>query len=326
MSDAAPKVNAFTAPSPKKSEDNKLDQLKKYKIIIPLLFVVSVVIGVGGYFYYRNATLQSLQQQEDTFASIPSGLEISPTSGNWNIPQKFKVKNSGSSQKTVSWFLDCWDEKVCQDTVGQNVLQPGESFEQGLGYICSKWQLDLTTQPVNPAWNSPDNIPDNFPWEWGGVAEKKNDCSQTPTPTVTASPTATPSQSPSPSSTRSPSPTPTRSASPTATASPSPSTSPPIGGPSLTPTPSPTTPPPTSTPQPSSTSTPGPSNSPSEVANASTTPGSTTPGSTNPPTQVANAEQLPKAGVEDYASYVIAGGFFSVVLSVLLSKLKKKLY
>jgi hypothetical protein len=314
MSETVPKVNAFTAPSPKKNEENKIDQFKKYKIVIPLLFVVSVILGVGGYFYYRNATLQSLQQQEDTFASIPSGLEISPTSGNWNIPQKLKVKNIGSNQKTVTWFLDCWDEKICQDTVGQNILQPGESFEQGLGYICSKWQLDLTTQSVNPTWNSPNDIPDNFQWEWGGVAEKKNDCTQT-SPTPSVSPTATPSQSPSSTPSRSPSPTPTRSASPTASPTPSssPSTSPPIGGPSESPT---STPSPTA----SATSSPEPS--------STSTPGTTTQGSTNPPTQVANAgaEELPKAGVEDYASYIIAVGFFSVVVSLLFLKLKKKLY
>jgi hypothetical protein len=325
MSDSTPKVNAFSAPTSKNTE-NKIDQLKKYKIIIPILFVVSLVIGLGGYFYYRSTALQSLQQQEDTFASIPSGLEISPTSGNWNVPLKLRVTNKSTSTKTVSWFLDCWDEKVCQDSVGKNVLQPNESFEQGLGEICSKWQLDLTTQSVTPAWNSPDDIPDNYQWEWGGVAEKKAYCNQSPSPsaTATASPTVSPSGSPRTSKSPSPSPTHTSSPSATVTASPTASASTTASA-SSTASPSPSvtasassTSNPTSTP----TSTPAPSSSPSEVANATTN----QPSSTNPPTQVASVEQLPKAGIDDTRNLVLGLALFSVIAGLLFSKLKKRLY
>ncbi len=331
MSDSAQNLNAFSA---KNNFDNsQKKKLSKSKIILPLILIGSLLLGLGGYLAYRSNVLQGLRTSENTFASFPSGLEVEPTSGNWNKPEKFRIKNVGSNQVTVSWFLDCWDTKVCSDSVGNSVLSPGQSFEQGLGYICSKWQLDITTKPVNPPWQSPNDIPDNFQWEWGGVSEKSNTCTQTPVPTAnpTGTPVATPVITPngSPSGTPKSSGTPKPTATPTGT--PVPSGSPPIGGPSSTPTSVPTatptgTPVPTASPTPGPTEpgstptpTPGPTNPPTEVANATSTP------QPEQPTAVANAEQLPKAGIESYTNYLIFLAILALVTGVGVLR-KKKTY
>lgn len=91
-----------------------------------------------------------------------SGISIFPTSGNWNYPGSFVVKNDGAAVE-VRWFLDCWDHSVCSDSSGEETLQSGQLFTKGLGNICSKWQLDLWWQDGS----------------WGGIAEKEN-CEEPP--------------------------------------------------------------------------------------------------------------------------------------------------
>lgn len=94
-------------------------------------------------------------------------LNIVPKSGNWNYPDKFVITNTQKYPITLKWFIECFDTNYCKNTEGTVALGASGSstsrVELGAGKICAKWQLDLD-------WTG-DGIDD-----WGGVAEKENEC------------------------------------------------------------------------------------------------------------------------------------------------------
>ena len=49
--------------------DEKAEKIQKYKVILPFVFAMAVLIGIGGYLSYRNITTQNLQEQEETQAA-----------------------------------------------------------------------------------------------------------------------------------------------------------------------------------------------------------------------------------------------------------------
>ncbi|RJR29022.1 hypothetical protein C4564_03610 [Candidatus Microgenomates bacterium] len=126
------------------------------------------------------------------FAGI-DGVELKPTSENWNYTPSFYIVNNRDHSVTVDYRVDCWDESVCQDSSGSVTLSANEqSGAIGAGNVCGYWQLDIK-------WNGQ---------ETGAIVEPQN-CPEPPTstpePTNTPEP---PTGTPEPPSTPDPSPTP----------------------------------------------------------------------------------------------------------------------
>ena len=161
--------------------------------------MVAATVVLGGIAVFTAVRLYQLRTQtvaptapESEPGASSDPVKVTPKSGNWNYPETFTVTNITSEALEIRYHLDCWDESVCEDERDTVILARGESFEKGLGNICSKWQLDL-------GWT------DDPEWDWGFIAEESRDCNgQTSTPTATASstPTTTATASPTASTAR----------------------------------------------------------------------------------------------------------------------------
>lgn len=263
------------------------------KIVTGLVVVATLILATVAIFtafkLYQSRNTSINPTTPDKSSAYTGPLEITPKSGNWNYPESFIVKNKSNQTIKLNWFLDCWDESVCQDNSGVEELAPGASIEKGLGLICAKWQLDLEIKSLKLFW--------------GGISEKKENCetvrkqceklsftitknTNTPTPTKTGTPTPTKTNTP----------TPTQTVTPTST-----------------PTPTPTsTPSHTVTPTQTVTSTP----TVTVTATATTTPTNTvTIESTSTPTKAA----LPDAGVPTPTLLIASLGIFVLLFALLLA-------
>jgi len=259
-------------------------------IVVATILLAGVAIFTALRLYQLGSEPVSPASPEESVASTYP-LQISPNSGNWNYPESFTVKNVTTQTKTVNWFLDCWDTSVCSDSTGTEILAPNESFEKGLGNICTKWQLDL-------------HISEDSEYEWGGISESKVNCETPPvacqqltfslsTPLVTTTVTLTPTPTLTPTLT--PTATPTSTPTPSLTSSPTPTTRP-LGGTSPTPTlAAQATPTPTQT----------------LIAQASPT--------SIPGTQAGTGDQLPEAGVSIPTIFSIAIGILLIISAFLFA-------
>lgn len=218
--------------------------LKKHLTTVLMIGATVLLGGVAVFtavrlYQLRNETVAPNAPQSQPAAFTDGPIDISPESGNWNYPNTFIVQNTTSNSLELRYHLDCWDESVCNDEEDTVILGPGESFEKGLGTICSKWQLDVS-------WSGGSD------WDWGGISEKSNNCTPststprpelnsctqlvftlgtstptvtptmtpTSTPTTTATPTSTPTSTPTVTPTSTPTPTSTATTTPTSTGTP----------------------------------------------------------------------------------------------------------
>lgn len=138
------------------------------------IMVVGATVVLAGVAIFTAMRLYNLRNNPVTPANpgkseaSDSPLGIRPKSGNWNLPESFVVTNSSDKSVDVVWHIDCWDENVCQDSKDTVTLAPGQSFEQGLGLVCSQWQLDLN-------WSGTATDANDV-WDWAGVSEIGPDC------------------------------------------------------------------------------------------------------------------------------------------------------
>src|SRR3989344_1984504 len=121
----------------------KSDFIKKNFVTMLMVGATVVLGGVAIFTAMRLYQLRSQPVSPSVPASTPRAQEDPvgkrPKSGNWNQPEKFVLTNNTDEALTLAWFLDCWNEEICQDTQGEETLDPGQSTEKGLGVICSKW-------------------------------------------------------------------------------------------------------------------------------------------------------------------------------------------
>lgn len=123
-----------------------MEFIRKNFVTILVVGATVVLAGVAVFtatrlYQLRDSGVTPVQPELSSADEAPVGVR--PSSGNWDLPETFIVTNSSNAPVEVVWQLDCWDETVCEDEQGTTTLSPGESFEEGLGVICSQWQLDI---------------------------------------------------------------------------------------------------------------------------------------------------------------------------------------
>ncbi|MCX7928680.1 MAG: hypothetical protein N2558_03260 [Patescibacteria group bacterium] len=274
------------------------------KIVTILVVSATIILSIIAIFtaiklyQSRNTAITPTTPEKSSAHTGP--LEIKPKSGNWNYPESFIVKNKSDKLVDLEWFLDCWDESVCQDSSGTEKLNPGASIEKGLGLICAKWQLDLEIKSLGVSW--------------GGISEKKEDCNNnvvrrqceklvftistiTLTPTHTKTPTLTP--------TKTKTPTPTHTVTPTLTLT-------------NTPTPTHTT---TVTITNSPTATPTNTTSPTQTVTVTSTatPTNTIVQNTTTATPTPTKAALPDAGTPTLTLLIVSLGVFVLLFAFILA-------
>lgn len=148
-----------------------MDFIRKNFVTIMVVGATIVLAGVAVFtamrlYNLRNNPVTPVNPEQSEASDSPLGIR--PKSGNWNLPETFVVTNSSDETVEVVWHIDCWDENVCEDEMGTENLNPGQSFEQGLGLICSQWQLDLNWSGTATETNDV--------WDWAGVSELGPDC------------------------------------------------------------------------------------------------------------------------------------------------------
>ena len=148
------------------------DFLKKNFVTILMVVATVVLAGVAIFTALRLYQLRSQPVAPTAPESTPGAQEnpvgLRPKSGNWNQPEGFVITNRTDEPINIVWYVDCWDENVCEDSKGEETLAAEESIEKGLGVICSRWQLD-----VNWSGTASEN---NDIWDDGAVAEIGPDC------------------------------------------------------------------------------------------------------------------------------------------------------
>lgn len=114
------------------------------------ILVVGATIVLAGVAMFTAMRLYSLRQNPATPVvpdSNPSAsddpISVRPASGIWNLPETFIMTNTSEEEVELVWSIDCEDENLCEDETGTEILAPGETFEEGLGNICSLWTLEL---------------------------------------------------------------------------------------------------------------------------------------------------------------------------------------
>lgn len=148
-----------------------MEFIKKNFVTIMVVGATVVLAGVAVFtslrlYNLRNNPVTPVRPETSTASDSPLGIR--PKSGNWNLPETFVITNSSEETQEVVWHIDCWDETVCEDSQGTETLSTRQTFEEGLGNICSQWQLDLNWSGTATA--------DNDIWDWAGVSDLGPEC------------------------------------------------------------------------------------------------------------------------------------------------------
>lgn len=124
-----------------------MDTIRKNFVTI---LVVGATVVLAGVAMFTGTRLYSLRQNpiapnvpESNPGASDAPISIKPESGDWNLPEQFILTNISSKDVEVVWSIDCWDENLCEDSSGTETLTPGDTLQQGLGSVCSQWQINV---------------------------------------------------------------------------------------------------------------------------------------------------------------------------------------